>query len=166
MELKGRNGSLVGGSYVIAMDLLAKTIGSSSNVPTNITLGTATTLVFDMDVIQKRLQQIESDEIKLSQVIDFLNSKDKSLLSKDKLKILDQAVYNKSVIALEKEKLQVKYSVMEEELSKPNTSKIICKGTIYTGTRILMGNASVQIAENRDNTMIYISDNEIIFGVA
>ncbi len=166
MELKGRNGSLVGGNYVIAKDLLARIIGSDSHVSTDITLGTSTTLVYDMDVIYKRLQQIESDDMKLTQVIDYLNSKDKNLLSKDKLKILDQAVYNKSVIALEKEKLQLKYSAMEEEFHQPNTSKIVCKGTIYTGTRITMGSVSVQVTESRDNTLIYLSDNEIVFGVA
>ncbi len=70
------------------------------------------------------------------------------------------------MITLEKEKLQVKYSAMEEELHKPNTSKIICKGTIYAGTRITMGTSSVQVAEDRDNALVYLSDSEIIFGVA
>ncbi|SDN19466.1 DUF342 domain-containing protein [Acetanaerobacterium elongatum] len=166
LELKGKNGSMVGGRYVVAKDLTARSIGSPSHIITDITLGSSTTLVSEMDTIFRRLQQLQNDELKLAQIIVFLSSKDKTMLSQDKLKLLDQAVYNKSVITLEKEKLQVKYSVMEEELHQPNVSKIICKGTIYAGTRITMGTSSVQVTEDRDNALVYLSDSEIIFGVA
>lgn len=166
MELRGKNGSMLGGSYVIAKDLQARSIGSSSHIATDITLGASTTLVSEMDTIYRRLQQLQTDEFKLTQIIDFLNSKDKALLSQDKLKLLDQAVYNKSVLSMEKEKLQERYNEMEEELHQPNTSKIICKGTIYAGTRITMGVSSVQVTEDRNNTLVYLSDSEIIFGVA
>ncbi len=166
LELKGRNACIIGGSYVVALDVIAKTIGSSSHARTEITLGSATTLVEEINNIGYRLKQIESDILKLSQAIAFLSSKDANTLSQDKLKLLEQASYNKQVLALEKEKLSKRYEVMIEELENPNTSKIICKGTIYRGTRIIIGSSSVQLTENQDNTMVYYSDNEIVFGTA
>lgn len=166
LELKGRNACIIGGSYVVALDVIAKMIGSSSHARTEITLGSATTLVEEINSIGYRLKQIESDILKLSQAIAFLSSKDANTLSQDKLKLLEQASYNKQVLALEKEKLSKRYEVMIEELENPNTSKIICKGTIYRGTRIIIGSSSVQLTENQDNTMVYYSDNEIVFGTA
>ncbi len=166
LELKGRNACIIGGSYVVALDVIAKAIGSSSHARTEITLGSSTTLVEDINSIGYRLKQIESDIFKLSQAIAFLSSKDANTLSQDKLKLLEQASYNKQMLSLEKEKLTKRYEVMTEELENPNTSKIICKGTIYTGTRIIMGSSCVQLTENQDNTMVYYSDNEIVFGTA
>ncbi|MFA9379945.1 MAG: DUF342 domain-containing protein [Acetanaerobacterium sp.] len=166
LELKGRNASIVGGIYVVALDVIAKSIGSPSHARSEFTLGASTSLVEEMNTMGHRLRQIESDSFKLAQAIQFLNAKNKESLSKDKLKILDQAVYNRSALEMEKEKLSKRYKAMEEELEMPNTSRIICRGTIYTGTHITMGSHSVQLTEDKDYVMVYYSDNDIVFGAA
>ncbi len=166
LEMKGKNGCIVGGTYVVASDVIARTVGSPSHARTDFTLGSSTTLVEEMALISERLNKIDSDCHKLKQAIEYLNSKDKSTLSKDKLKVLDQAAYNRSVLMMEREKLLKTYYNMEQELASPNSCKIICKGTIYTGTRIAMGNLSVQVTMDRDNVMVYATESEIVFGAA
>ncbi len=166
LELKGRNACIIGGTYVVALDIIAKSIGSSSHARTELTLGSSTTLVDEMNAIRYRLKQMATDIFKLSQAITYLNAKDASTLSREKLQLLEKATYNHQILTQEKEKLAKRYEVMAEELKSPNTSKVICKGTIYTGTRITMGSSHIQLTENQNNVMVYYSDNEIMFGSA
>lgn len=166
LELKGRNACIIGGTYIVALDVIAKMIGSPSHARTELTLGSATTLVDETNAISLKLRQIENDIVKLSQAIAFLTAKDASTLPKDKLKLLEQVKYNHEHLLLEKEKLAKRYEALTEELTKPNTSKIICKGTIYTGTRITIGSSSVQLTEDKNNALVYYSDNDIVFGTA
>lgn len=166
LTLSGKRGCLIGGTAIVVNNVTAKAIGTITHTATELILGTASLLIGEREKLTAQIKECDDDILKLIQVVTYLKSKPIETLSPDRVKMLQQASFNIQIYNNKKIELQARVAEIEAELKKPNLSTVTCKGTIFTGTKITMNNASVRITEDRDATLLYLDGSEIAFGLA
>lgn len=165
--LRGSNAAIIGGTSQAENVIYAKTIGSKTNPETNIML--------DLTKYQEE-QRALSNRIKLNKQLE------KDLFDKNKeIKEIDDKIdliFNSSLDndyknTVKKQLLFMKIKINNDifEIKKqltesvPNDKienhKIICKGTIYSNTRITVGWMKYRVRQDMSYSKIYNDGNDI-----
>ncbi|HEX3027617.1 MAG TPA: FapA family protein [Clostridia bacterium] len=148
MELTGYNSKLIGGHYVVGGDIIAHTIGSPSNIPTDLVLGANPSLVTLQRSSSKQLKEIHSQIQKLEQIIRLLDRyKRINQLPPDKEEIYNNSVYSYNDLQTKLQSLTEQVSAYNEEIMNSDKGKVVCKGTAYRGVKITIGFARLNILE-------------------
>ncbi|WP_313341539.1 FapA family protein [Sedimentibacter sp.] len=165
--LRGANAAIIGGTTRAENIISAKTIGSKTNPETNV--------IIDLNRYQEELKLFESKRrlnIKIEKDINDKKNEVRELDEKVDLiasSSLDNENKNavKRQLLLKKIKLNNDISDLQRQLTEimPTDNienhKIICKGTIYSNTRITIGWMKYRVRQDISYSKVYNDGNDI-----
>ncbi len=146
LELIGKRGMLVGGSYVAGQNITAKTIGSDAYTHTEIEIGKDPELYEKLNHFHETIPQIKKEINDLEKIIGFLRQLESvGKLTEEKRELLNNAVHTKQVKRDELNDADSEQQEIIELLAQKSKGKIICKDRIYPGVRVSIGIAKMSI---------------------
>ncbi|MPM16783.1 hypothetical protein SDC9_63165 [bioreactor metagenome] len=167
IKVVGMRAKIIGGSYVAGKDIEAQTIGSPASVVTKLELGTDPSVIERQQGLLRRIAEREKTVKNLSPLITILRQMEAdNRLPPEKREILDSVgySYDTSISLLEEAKKEL------EEVSQlikiRGFGRINCSGTMYQGTRVAIGEASIQINEDLQRASLYYKDGAVCIGTA
>ena len=148
IELFGYLSKLIGGRYVVGKDIIANTIGSSSNIATELVLGTDPLIITESKNLQNDIENLKSQKTKLSQIITLMNQyKLKNELAPSKEALFENAVNSFEVIKKQIADQTKVLGDLNDKIYNSDKGKVICKNVINCGVKITIGFASMIIME-------------------
>ena len=147
IEVDGKRGFITGGKVTAPNKITVKTLGSEMGASTIVEVGSNPRLKDEYNELSKELVEIQK-VIKSSQPIiaSFAEKKAKGAKFTD-----DQLAYIKKLafmMDLKKKELAEKYEKYEEmqiQLAEQKHAKVIVKGSVHPGTKIVIGDLSMVV---------------------
>lgn len=163
----GRRAKIIGGNCLAGQNIVTTTIGSIANVKTKLELGTDHSVIQRQQELEKRVPDLESSIEKLKPLLSLLTQlEEHDRLTPEKAEILEKVKYSYSANMDELEKIQKDLEEIAERLNTRGYGRILCEGTIYPGTTVVIGPATMNIEETLTNTSLYYREGDICKGVA
>lgn len=168
IELVGEVSKIVGGCCVASQNIVARTIGSPAGVETILNIVSN----FKCDEIVKQKNEIINQISELENKINSLESiisMFKKLESERKLPLDKKSIYEETMYSYKtfKDLINKKKSELDEMCEYVDESacgKIVCSGTIYSGTKVYLGDEKMSIKDNLVSTTLYLKDGYISKG--
>ncbi len=147
IEVDGKRGFITGGKVSAANKITVKNLGSEMGASTIVEVGSNLKLKEEFTELSKELVEIQK-VIKSSQPIiaSFAEKKAKGAKFTE-----DQLVYIKKLafmVDLKKKELAEKYDLyekMQEQLTNQGNAKVVVKGSVHPGTKIVIGDLSMVV---------------------
>lgn len=140
IQASGTISKIVGGSLVAGEDITARIIGTSSYTKTYIEIGTDPTVVSRQQELIQLLPHLEAKIESLHSLISLFQQLQKAnRLTDDKKQAFYDAVYSyKTSSELLRDGKQ-ELEDITEAIKKRGFGRVICRGTIYPGTTVKIG---------------------------
>ncbi|MDD4699970.1 MAG: FapA family protein [Oscillospiraceae bacterium] len=162
LRIVGSLARLSGGSCLVGGDLIAPIIGSESGMRTEIELGTDPYIIDRQEEITNQLPCLEKQVNSLTRLISLLQQyKAANRLTPDKKEALESALYSYETKMALIESAEKELVEINESIETKGYGKIICTGTVYPGTKLKIGNATMTVTAELKHEMLYNNKGEI-----
>ncbi len=165
LEVSGKKGLLVGGSFKVADEIKAKVIGSHMATVTELEVGVNPEMRKKYDLIKQDRKNITENLEKVTQAVDLLTKLSKKAeLPPDKKEMLTKSIQAKLQFA---QKLTINTKELKEleiyleELSK---GRIKVSDALYPGARITIGSSMMYVKDILKYLTLYRVNAEIKIG--
>lgn len=167
LKILGLIAKIIGGSCVVGQNIEAKTIGSVASVKTRLELGTDPAIIDRQQQLLAQAPELEKQIDRLKPLVTLLRQLEgMNRLTPEKKEILDNVSY--SYDANMKALLECKREL--EEISRSiklkGYGRVICTGTIFPGTKVVMGAAKLSVTDALNNVSLFYSEGNIFQGSA
>lgn len=142
----GAISKIVGGSLIAGEDITARIIGTSSYTKTYIEIGTDPTVVSRQQELIRLIPDLETKLSSLQSLISLFQQLQKAnRLTDDKKQAFCDAVYSYKTSSelLKNGKQELEY--ITEAIKKRGFGRVICRGTIYPGTTVKIGDFKMMV---------------------
>ena len=137
MTLSGSKASLIGGQYIVLKGIDARDIGSPNGAKTLIQLGAFGTLQEEKNRLDSEFANIEQNEKKIIQVIEYLtNAKKTQDIGEEKEALLRDAIQTKTKFLIEKSTIHKKLQELNSRINYEGRQDLIVRGTMYRGSKL------------------------------
>ncbi len=165
--LRGKNSAILGGTSKANDMIYAKAIGSKTYIETN--------LIIDLSIYKEqeaKYLKIRSLNIKLNKELN-VKLKELSKLEQNVESVANSALENQNKNAVQRQlllkkiKLNNEINLLKEQLNENivvddlTKHKIICRGIMYTNTKITIGWANYIVRTDLSYSKIFINGNDI-----
>lgn len=162
LVLDGKRGNIVGGNARVGKEVRAKTVGGSSQVQTDISVGLVPAKITRMKFLKEELVKLRKEEEKIQQIEAFLAKSEN--MPAEKVASLTKSVVDTRAHT---DKFLAEYTAELDKLQYESDhsvdGRVHCTVMAYPGTRISIGNATVRVYEDtRAATFVY-SSGEVKF---
>ena len=163
----GQYAKIVGGECVSGEDIEAREIGSHSGTGTSVELTIDPSVTKRQQELEKTIPELKAQLSRLSPLVAMLNTlKDTNRLTPDKQEVFESAQFSytelkKNIDLAQKEEAEVKQQLLSREYGR-----IICKGTVFPGTKIKIGDERMTVNMPMSGTSLYYENGEICQGIA
>ena len=166
--IKGLISSIIGGTTTAKNKIYAKTIGNKTNPETNIIID-LTEYIEEQKEIEKKIRMNR----RLKEELSEKNNKIKEIDEKYEL-IINSSLDAENKNSVQKQLMLMKIKInneiseikkqLQEEIPSDNITehRIICKGIIYSNTRITIGWLKYRVRQDISYSKIYNDGNEIV----
>ena len=166
--IKGLISSIIGGTTAAKNKIYAKTIGNKTNPETNIIID-LTEYIEEQKKIEKKIRMNR----RLKEELSEKNNKIKEIDEKYEL-IINSSLDAENKNSVQKQLMLMKIKInneiseikkqLQEEIPSDNITehRIICKGIIYSNTRITIGWLKYRVRQDISYSKIYNDGNEIV----
>lgn len=162
IELKGKQGQIVGGETVCKGNFDAKVIGSDLEIVTPIQLGLDFTILEELKGVSEELKQLKSEYDNIEKDIRALIGKIQINSSDLRLKLmLSKSTKRYDEIKLLIPNLEDRFTMLQEYVNNMMNSRLKSE-RIYPGTRVKIGNGNYYVKFTMDNTIIKREKGEIV----
>lgn len=163
LTASGKRGALMGGKYTCLKNLSAQTIGTKSYTSTVITVGDNAVMVEERADKTTQLENINTQILRCTQAIDFLNAKKAEFggLPAEKEEQLDMFIKVKIQSEAEKSKLEKRIAEITEYLEQKENLSITCKKELYPGVKITINDFVMQVNTTYQYCRIYLDSDGI-----
>lgn len=167
VELSGKRGVLIGGRSTISGGLTARTLGTDSHIATQVIMQNEDKkLTEERQQLEKRLADINGEELKLNQIINRLTDvKQKTGRTTPEIEeALTSAAGTLKQGRLEKMKKTVRLEeVKQEQLrqSRENNCYIECKNRVHVGVQLTFGPLNMQVQQSFVFSRVALVGDEI-----
>lgn len=165
LEVSGRKGLLVGGSYKAGEEIKAKVMGSPMATITEIEVGVNPAIRNKYDELKKELKQVSDNLDKAAKAVDLLTRMSKTCeLPSDKKLLLSRSIQLKLQLTQRMEELLNEQTEMDNYLEDLSKGRVRVYDTIYPGCRIIIGSSTLYIKDPLTFASFYRADAEIKMG--
>ncbi|MDW5300020.1 MAG: FapA family protein [Sedimentibacter sp.] len=165
--LRGSNAAIIGGTCQAEQTIYAKTIGNKTNTETNVILNLTEYQQQQKEYALKRKlnQQLEKELINKNKEIKEIDEKNEIIVNSG-MDINNKNAVKKQLIVM---KIKVNNEIEEIKRQLEDTvpidnianHKIICKGIMYSNTRIAIGWMKYKVRQDISYSKIYNDGNDI-----
>jgi uncharacterized protein (DUF342 family) len=167
IKVAGSIAKIIGGSCIAGQNIEADTIGSLSNVRTNLELGTDQFVIDRQQQLLAQMAELEAQNEKLIPLLDILLQLEGSnRLIPEKKQILEDVrfSYHNNLQILEAGKIELEEITLA--IKAKGYGRIICSKTIHPGSKVVIGDASFTINDPITNALLYYNKGDISVGSA
>lgn len=163
----GRRAKIIGGSCLAGHNIVTTTIGSIANVKTKLELGTDHSIIEHQQELMKKVPELKASIEKLRPLLSLLTQlEEHDRLTPEKKEIFHKVKYSYTASMDELAQIEGELERITERLNSRGYGRILCEGTIYPGTTVVIGPTTLHIEERLTNTSLYYSEGNILQGVA
>lgn len=163
----GKIAKIIGGNCLAGQNIETTTVGSIANVKTKLELGTDYSVIERQQHLQKQIPELQKKINSIRPILSLLRQLEASnRLTPEKAEILANAQYNYDVNTEMLEKAKQELEQIAAAISNRGYGRILCTGTIYPGTTVVIGPTTLSITETLENTSLYYVEGEIRKGIA
>ncbi|MGE4276110.1 MAG: DUF342 domain-containing protein [Lawsonibacter sp.] len=165
--ISGAIAKIIGGSCIAGENIEAHCIGSRANIKTKLELGTDPAVIERQQKLLAHISEMESQNNKLNPLIAILQQLEaNNRLTPEKKQALENVQYtyetNMQLLEVEKNELEE----IAQSIKAKGFGQILCSETIYAGTQITIGDASLTITDALNHVSLYYKDGEICVGMS
>ncbi|HHT63643.1 MAG TPA: DUF342 domain-containing protein, partial [Clostridia bacterium] len=167
LKVEGRIARIIGGSCIVGENIEAHTIGSVSYVKTRLELGTDPIIIERQQELLAQVPELEKQIKNLDPIVTLLSQLEaRGRLTPEKKQVLDsiRIKYDTNKKLLEEARKEL--ADIAQLIRNKGYGRIICTGTIYPGTTIVIGKLNLPVTSVLSNTSIYYKDGQICQGFA
>ncbi len=165
IKVSGKKGLIVGGVCKAAIEIVAKTIGSTMATATILEVGVDPSQRANQEIIKTKIVETERNLDKLDKTIILLNKMSKNgELPKEKEDMLNKAVQTKSMLLEELNSLRKEINSIESQIELFSKGKIKVENVIYPGVKVTIGNSTMFVRDELKHCTIYRENNELKIG--
>jgi uncharacterized protein (DUF342 family) len=165
LELSGKKGLLVGGSYKVGKEIVAKVIGSHLATATDIEVGMDPTIRERYKALKEELISIENDLRKAEQAVVILKKLEiAGTLTPEKKELMDKSIRTRAFLSNRINEVTEEINHIEGRLQQEAYGKIKCYNFIYPGTRVSIGSCMMYVKENLQYCTLYRDGADIRIG--
>lgn len=161
----GRNGLIVGGICRANHEIIAKVIGSSMATKTVLEVGVDPEIKDEQEKLEKELKLSDENLDKLDKsllILDRLKRSNK--LDENKLQLYNELLNAKESVYFENKRIKNNLLQIKEKIDRLSNGKIRVSDTIHPGSKIIIGNAYLNIKRKMQKCTFYSQDGEIRIG--
>lgn len=167
LKTTGSRAKIIGGKCMVGQNIEAQTIGSEANVPTRLELGTDPSIIERQQELSAMIPLLEKQIENLRPLMTLLHQLEESnrLTPEKEEKLKDaRTSYHNSLEQLTDAKKE--FEKIAQSLKDKDYGRVICTGSIYPGTKIVMGSEILSVTDTLNNTMLYYDEGMICKGSA
>lgn len=159
--------ALNGGKYTCLGDTEATFIGSKNYTATEVIAGDNAVLTTERDNLRKRIDEIDSMNVRVNQILEFLAQKKQQTgsIPADKVELLKKSAATLTANREEKQELMRKISEIDSALSEKQYRNIKCKGMVYPGVKVTINDSYMKFDTETPRVSIHLdADGNIVTG--
>lgn len=161
----GKNGLIVGGVCRSSYEIIAKVIGSTMATKTVVEVGIDPEITDKKHNLEKELDISETNLEKINKSLIVLERlKRVNKLDASKLKLYNELLNAKESVNIENVRIKSKLDLAKEKLSRLSNGKVRVSDTIYPGSKIIIGDAYLNIKKELHKCTFYLKNGEIRIG--
>ncbi len=165
IKVTGKKGLIVGGVCKAAIEIVAKTIGSTMATTTILEVGVDPNLRAKFETTKTKVEETESNIEKFDKsIVLFARLSKNGELTKEKEETLNKIIQARSILirSLDSQKQELSYITKQIELL--SRGRIKAENVIYPGVKIVIGNSTMFIRDEIKHCTLYRENNEIKIG--
>ncbi len=165
LEVNGRKGLLVGGSFKVGEEIKAKVVGSPMATITELEVGVSPDMRKKYESIKNELKQTTDNLDKTAKAVELLTKMSKNMeLPLDKRLLLSKSVQLKLQLQQKQEQILNEQSELEAYFEELSRGKLKVYDVIYPGSRIIIGSSTMHIKDSVKYVSFYRYNAEIKIG--
>ena len=165
VNVKGSKGLLMGGSTRSFLGVNAITIGSPSNIRTEVYVGIDVALLDEREALKKALAACGKELTSLGQIVNFLAPAYRAgTLTEDKKETLKKALAQQKISTQIREDMEARAAEIDEKMEINTNGKVQAIKTIYRGVVISIGKTVYPVNEDLLNSSVNLKGSEIVIG--
>jgi len=165
VNVKGSKGLLLGGNTRSVLGVNAMTIGSPSNIRTEVFAGIDVALLDEREALKKEIAACNKELTSLGQIINFLAPAYRAgTLADDKKETLKKALTQQKYSTQILEDMEARALEIDEKIEVNVNGKVQASKTIFHGVVISIGKIIYNVNEDLNNSAVLLKDNEIYIG--
>ncbi|MDR2933567.1 MAG: FapA family protein [Oscillospiraceae bacterium] len=165
LELTGSKGALIGGKISVAGKIIARTVGTSMHVPTDIIFtSTGTDKVSVVERLETEIRGMQRNLLKTRQMMArYEDMGKKSGLTDDQINeiIAARERYDGLVNEMYDKKLELDTIKREQEEAGMDRSYLECRGKIHVNTKFIFGSEKLLVTETISNARVQLTKDGI-----
>lgn len=167
VRISGMIAKIIGGTCVAGGNIEANTIGSVSSVRTKLELGAGQTVLHRQKELTAKVAELEKQIARLTPLRSLFSQLEASnRLTPDKRETMEKVNYSYEESTRMLEEAKKELEEIGESVKSRGFGRIICYGMIHPGTKIVIGEAVLDVTDTLKFASVYYSKGEIAIGAA
>lgn len=167
LKTEGSIAKIIGGRCLAGQNIEAHYIGSAANVKTSLEVGTDPIILDRQQELQAKIPELEKQIGTLKPLLKLLRDLGNSnRLTSEKAELLNNVTNNYNTASDMLENARRDLEEIAQTVYNRGYGRVICTGTIFPGTKVTIGTASLSVSEPLINTSLYYSKGDVCIGFA
>lgn len=161
--VSSKRGVVNGGEYKAGTLISVVTAGSPSKTNTQLEIGADISVLENFRSLEKVLVDKRLEQRKARQTFDIAARRMEGMdpLPPDKAEYMDSLQNQLSMLEVEVGELMIRYNQIKEELEGNEQGRVIVKGDVYEGTRIVISDVSYYVRQNTAQCQFLLAEGEV-----
>jgi uncharacterized protein (DUF342 family) len=158
-----QKGVIMGGELRARSLISAKAIGATSGAPTLVEVGADPSVMDEYHALKMIIAEKKEEQQKLQKASEHIQRKiqNREPLKPEQTELFKTLSHQISVLDIEVTQLLKRRAELKTEIESSNTGKVVIKGPVYDGTRIVISNMPFQVAGTIFYCQFLISGGEV-----
>lgn len=158
----GKRGAIIGGHVTAANDIVANFIGALSGAKTEIEVGVMPRKRARVQEIEKELERIKTETVKLDQLDTYLERTKGSTPPETWQKLHVSGIANRKTNEEDYQRYTGEIKSLQYDISHAHDAKVHVFETTFNGSRITIGNASLRVTDEVIFATYKFSEGEVV----
>ena len=159
---KGKRGSIIGGRAVAANEIVATSIGSVSNIQTDVEVGLMPQKRLRMTFLEKEMERISAEMIKLDQLDAYLLKAGTKLDKETYDKLYRSGTENRRIYTELMEQYPEEINTLKNEMDHATDGKVHVLDTAYAGARISISSDTYRVNDDTQYVTFKFRDGQVV----
>jgi len=164
LHATGRRGAIIGGHAAVAGDVFANYLGAVSNTRTEVVVGAMPRKRARLAVIEKELERLETERIKLDQLDTYLAKTKGTMNNETWTRLYNSSKENRRQNTEDTVAFTEESSLLKYEMEHATNSKVHVFETTFTGSQIVIGSNALKINDEISYSTFMYNNGEVIYG--
>lgn len=159
----GAKGLIVGGSVQAGESIIARTVGNMAHTPTGLEVGVLPNERNELTKLNKELKSIKDNLVKTESALKILEPlAAANQLTPDRKEMLEKFRLTKQQLQARQSEIDQRLDELEGLFEKVEQARVEVQGTIYGGSRIVIGRFTRFIKDSQHQVVFRFENGEII----